>query len=67
MGTPRLGGACRLGPCEKSTFPNLKPITKTISLRLPQHLLDEIMTVANARDFPYQSLIKVWLQEKLGA
>lgn len=46
-------------------FPNLKPTTKTISLRLPQHLLDSIKAAANARDVPYQSLIKVWLQEKL--
>ena len=45
--------------------PNLKPSTKTISLRLPQHLLDSIKAAANARDVPYQSLIKVWLQEKL--
>jgi predicted DNA binding CopG/RHH family protein len=50
---------------QKVTFPNLKPTTKTISLRLPQHLLDSIKTAANARDVPYQSLIKVWLQEKL--
>ena len=49
----------------KVTLPNLKPTTKTISLRLPQHLLDSIKTAANARDVPYQSLIKVWLQEKL--
>jgi predicted DNA binding CopG/RHH family protein len=48
-----------------ATFPNLKPSTKTISLRLPQHLLDAIKTAANARDVPYQSLIKVWLQEKV--
>ena len=46
-------------------MPNLKPTTKTISLRLPQHLLDSIKAEANARDVPYQSLIKVWLQEKL--
>lgn len=46
-------------------LPNLKPTTKTISLRLPQHLLDSIKVAANARDVPYQSLIKVWLQEKL--
>ena len=48
-----------------AVFPNLKPSTKTISLRLPQHLLDAIKTAANARDVPYQSLIKVWLQEKV--
>ncbi len=49
----------------KGVMPNLKPSTKTISLRLPQHLLDSIKVAANARDVPYQSLIKVWLQEKL--
>jgi predicted DNA binding CopG/RHH family protein len=48
-----------------AVFPNLKPSTQTISLRLPQHLLDSIKTAANSRDVPYQSLIKVWLQEKL--
>lgn len=46
-------------------LPNLKPTTKTISLRLPAHLLDNIKTVANSRDVPYQSLIKIWLQEKV--
>ena len=46
-------------------FPKLKPTTKTISLRLPQHLLDSIRAAANSRDVPYQSLIKVWLQEKV--
>lgn len=50
---------------QKITLPNLRPSTKTISLRLPQHLLDSIKVAANARDVPYQSLIKVWLQEKL--
>lgn len=50
---------------QKVRLPNLRPSTKTISLRLPQHLLDSIKVAANARDVPYQSLIKVWLQEKL--
>jgi predicted DNA binding CopG/RHH family protein len=50
---------------QKVALPNLKASTKTISLRLPQHLLDSIKVAANARDVPYQSLIKVWLQEKL--
>ena len=49
----------------KVVLPNLKPTTKTISLRLPQHLLYSIKSAAHARDVPYQSLIKVWLQEKL--
>ena len=48
-----------------AVLPNLKPTTRTISLRLPQHLLDSLKVAANARDVPYQSLIKVWLQEKL--
>ena len=50
---------------QRAVFPNLKPSTKTISLRLPQHLLDSIKSTANSRDVPYQSLMKVWLQEKV--
>ncbi len=50
---------------QNALLPNLKPTTKTISLRLPQHLLESLKVAANARDVPYQSLIKVWLQEKL--
>lgn len=50
---------------QRAVLPNLKPTTRTISLRLPQHLLDSIKAAANSRDVPYQSLIKVWLQEKL--
>jgi len=44
-------------------MPNLKPSTKTISLRLPESLLDSIKIEANKRDMPYQSLIKVWLAQ----
>jgi predicted DNA binding CopG/RHH family protein len=47
-------------------FPNLKPSTKSISLRLPVDLLERIKVEANRRDAPYQSLIKVWLDEKAG-
>ena len=50
---------------QRVVLPNLKPSTKTISLRLPQHLFDSIKAAANARDVPYQSLIKVWLREKI--
>ena len=42
---------------------NLKPSTKTISLRLPEGLLESIKIEANKRDMPYQSLIKVWLSD----
>ena len=45
------------------TLQNLKPSTKTISLRLPEMLLDSIKLEANKRDMPYQSLIKVWLSD----
>ena len=45
------------------SLPNLKPSTRTISLRLPEGLLDSIKIEANKRDIPYQSLIKVWLAE----
>jgi predicted DNA binding CopG/RHH family protein len=48
---------------ESASFPNLKPSTKTISLRLPEGLLDSIKIEANRRDMPYQSLIKVWLAD----
>jgi predicted DNA binding CopG/RHH family protein len=53
------------GKATKVVMPNLKPTTQTISLRLPLHLLETIKAAANARDVPYQSLIKVWLQEKV--
>jgi predicted DNA binding CopG/RHH family protein len=46
------------------TFPNLRPSTKTISLRLPENLLNRIRIQANKLDVPYQSLMKVWLAEK---
>lgn len=46
-------------------LPRLRPSTETISLRLPKHLLDRIRIAANSRDVPYQSLIKLWLQEKV--
>lgn len=46
-------------------FPNLKPSTTAISLRLPVSLLEQIKIAANKRDVPYQSLIKMWLSEKV--
>ena len=50
---------------ERVQFPNLKPSTKAISLRLPVDLLERIKIAANRRDVPYQSLIKVWLAERV--
>ncbi|MFZ1429669.1 MAG: BrnA antitoxin family protein [Geminicoccaceae bacterium] len=46
-------------------LPNLKPSTTAISLRLPVALLKHIKLVANQHDVPYQSLIKLWLAEKV--
>jgi len=46
-------------------FPNLRPSTATISLRLPQGLLDDLRILANQRDVPYQSLLKVYLAERV--
>lgn len=46
-------------------FHNLKPSTKTISLRLPEALLYRLKAMANEQDVPYQSLIKILLNEKL--
>lgn len=48
---------------ESISLPNLKPSTKTISVRLPEGLLDSIKIEANKRDMRYQSLMNVWLAE----
>lgn len=50
---------------EYAIFPGLKPSTKTISLRLPESMLDELRQLANKRDIPYQSLIKAFLRERI--
>ena len=52
---------------ERVRFPNLKPSTTAISLRLPVALLERIKVAANKRDVPYQSLIEIWLAEKTGS
>ena len=50
---------------QRVLFPNLKPGTRAISLRLPASMLDELRQMANQRDVPYQSLIKVFLRERI--
>ncbi len=54
-----------LSKAKRARFPNLKPSTQSISLRLPLSLLEAIRIEANKRDVPYQSLIKMWLSEKV--
>ena len=49
----------------EGVFPNLKPSTQTISLRLPAGLLAELKVLANKRDVPYQSLLKMFLAERV--
>ena len=46
-------------------FPALKPSTETISLRLPAGLLAELKILANKRDVPYQSLLKIFLSDRI--
>jgi predicted DNA binding CopG/RHH family protein len=46
-------------------FSNLKPSTKTISIRLPESLIEHLKVLANKRDVPYQSLLKMFLSEKV--
>jgi predicted DNA binding CopG/RHH family protein len=48
-----------------ATFSRLKPSTQTISLRLPEALLENLKMLANKRDIPYQSLLKVFLAERV--
>jgi predicted DNA binding CopG/RHH family protein len=48
-------------------FPNLKLSTATISLRLPAQLLAELKRLANKRDVPYQSFLKMHLAERVAA
>jgi len=47
------------------SFPNLKPSTKTITIRVSQSLLDSLKMIANKKDVPYQSLVKIFLDEKV--
>ena len=53
------------GRAVQPSFPNLKPSTASISIRLPIGMLDELKALANARDVPYQSLMKVFLAERI--
>jgi predicted DNA binding CopG/RHH family protein len=50
---------------KKVIFPNLRPSVRAISLRLPESMLEELRLLANKRDVPYQSLLKIFLAERI--
>jgi len=50
---------------KRMLLPNIKPSLRTISLRLPELMIEELKLIANKRDVPYQSLIKIFLSERL--
>jgi predicted DNA binding CopG/RHH family protein len=49
----------------RATLPNLKPSSQTISIRLPKPMLVRLKVLANKRDVPYQSLLKMFIAERL--
>ncbi|MEW6533008.1 MAG: BrnA antitoxin family protein [Thermodesulfobacteriota bacterium] len=50
---------------ERVRFPNLRPPTRTISIRLPESMIERLKVLANKRDIPYQSLLKMFVAEKI--
>jgi predicted DNA binding CopG/RHH family protein len=52
---------------EDTVLPKLKPSTRSISLRLPESMIEELKVLANKRDVPYQSLLKIFISEKIDA
>ncbi len=51
---------------KKVLLSNLKPSVKSISLRLPESMIEELKLLANKKDVPYQSLLKIFLAERIG-
>lgn len=54
-----------MSKAERVIFPNLKPTTKAISIRMPIHVVEKLKMLANKKDVPYQSLLKMFLSEKI--
>src|SRR5215467_227361 len=65
LGTPGLHGLYRYKKAKPVQFPNLKPSSRAISIRLPESLIENIKVLANREDVPYQSMMKVLLAEKV--
>jgi len=53
------------GAAELASLPNLKPTMKTVSLRLPEFIVNELRTIARKRDVSYQALIKIFIKERI--
>jgi predicted DNA binding CopG/RHH family protein len=52
---------------EEIVLPRLKPSTRKISIRLPESMIEELKLLANKRDVPYQSLLKIFLSERINS
>ena len=52
---------------QRVKLPNLKPTTRTVSIRLPETMLEDLRMLANKRDVPYQSLLKIYVAERIEA
>ena len=52
---------------EEVILPRLKPSTRKISIRLPESMIEELKVLANKRDVPYQSLLKIFLSERINS
>ncbi len=50
---------------ERGVFPNLKPTTKSISIRLPEYMIEQLKILAHKKDIPYQSLVKLYLGREI--
>ncbi len=50
---------------ERVKLPNLRPTTRTISIRLPESMIERLKVLANKRDIPYQSLLKMFVADKI--
>lgn len=53
------------GTAKRASLPNLKPSLRTISIRLPVAMVEDLKTLANEKDVPYQSLMKLYLAERV--
>ena len=52
---------------ENVVMPKLKPSTRSISIRLPESMIEELKVLANKQDVPYQSLLKIFISERIDA